>query len=365
MKREDKMGIRKLYRKQEEGKERRWAARISGKADWFRKKGDKEDKDEGERVAPDERKGGGGRRNQGGAREGGNPTGETKKKEREIETVIFVPHTPGGSLRKQLPEEDDRLTEMLGMKRVRFVERGGVSIAALLCRSNPWREQKCKRANCQICRGGKGGECHVESVVYQVECLRCKEALKRRVYIGETGRSGYERGVDHWNNWRRKHKGSFLHKHDMMEHDGKLGREEVVMTILSKPRKALSRQIEEAVRIAEEDERDLMNSKSMFRTNRIPRITIAMGDKVRMRRKDKEEEKKKREEEEREKANTRNVDGRECLWYGMEEESSDESREEEARDGGEIVGEETTEEAGTVESVEANIGRGAQKSRRK
>ena len=137
------------------------------------------------------------------------------------------------------------------------------------------------------------------------------------------------------------------------------------MTILSKPRKALSRQIEEAVRIAEEDERDLMNSKSMFRTNRIPRITIAMGDKVRMRRKDKEEEKKKREEEEREKANTRNVDGRECLWYGMEEESSDESREEEARDGGEIVGEETTEEAGTVESVEANIGRGAQKSRRK
>ena len=28
------------------------------------------------------------------------------------------------------------------------------------------------------------------------------------------------------------------------------------------------------------------------------------------------------------------------------------------RDGGEIVGEETTEEAGTVESVEANIGRG-------
>ena len=188
--------------------------------------------------------------------------------------MVFIPYTPGGELRKKLQEEDDNLTSMLGMKRVRFVERGGIGIAALLCRSNPWREQGCGRRGCQVCRGGKGGECRVESVVYQIQCMVCKEREKRRVYIGETGRSGYERGTDHWNDWRRKLKGSFLHKHDVLDHEGTLRPDDMVMTIVSKPRKALSRQIEEAVRIAGEEESDLLNSKSQFGNNRIPRITI-------------------------------------------------------------------------------------------
>ena len=50
----------------------------------------------------------------------------------------------------------------------------------------------------------------------------CKEKEKRRVYIGETGRSGYERGNDHWRDWKNKLTGSFLHKHDVLEHGGEL-----------------------------------------------------------------------------------------------------------------------------------------------
>ena len=89
--------------------------------------------------------------------------------------------------------------------------------------------------------------------------------------------------------------GSFLYKHEMKDHGGSLSKDSMVMTILSKTRKALSRQIEEAVRIAEEEESCLMNSKSMFGTNKIPRIPISMGDKVKVWRKDKEEEKKRKE----------------------------------------------------------------------
>ena len=32
-----------------------------------------------------------------------------EKDERQIETVIFIPYTPGGVLRKRMQEEDDKL----------------------------------------------------------------------------------------------------------------------------------------------------------------------------------------------------------------------------------------------------------------
>ena len=49
MKREDATGVRKMYRKQEEGKERRWAARLKDKADWFKKRGKSHEEDEEEK----------------------------------------------------------------------------------------------------------------------------------------------------------------------------------------------------------------------------------------------------------------------------------------------------------------------------
>ena len=61
MKREDELGIRRMYRRQEEGKERRWAARISGKADWFKVRNkEEENNDEGtSKTDSTEAKGGG------------------------------------------------------------------------------------------------------------------------------------------------------------------------------------------------------------------------------------------------------------------------------------------------------------------
>ena len=165
----------------------------------------------------------------------------------------------------------------------------------------------------------------MESVVYQIQCMVCKEERGlRRVYIGEPGMSGFERGEPHGSDWRNKLEGSSLYKHQMLQHDGKLEKDDMVMTIISKPRKALSRQVEEAVRIAEEEKERIINSKSMFGSNRIPRITILMGDKLKTKRKDQEKEREKAKLEKKEQEETVNRQGKECMGLKMEEEEEEE-----------------------------------------
>ena len=41
------------------------------------------------------------------------------------------------------------------------------------------------------------GKCRVEGVVYEIECQVCKKNGVRRVYLDETGRSVYERMLNH------------------------------------------------------------------------------------------------------------------------------------------------------------------------
>ena len=79
--------------------------------------------------------------------------------------------------------------QTLKLKRVKFVERGGNSIQGILCRSNPWKEKKCGDGECMVCRTEVKGDCRVESVVYEVKYTKCEVEGKRRVYVGETGRS--------------------------------------------------------------------------------------------------------------------------------------------------------------------------------
>jgi hypothetical protein len=181
-------------------------------------------------------------------------------------------------LRKRLQSEDDRLVETMGSRRIKFVERGGRTLESLLCRTNPWKERHCGREGCVICRSGKGGQCRTESVVYEVKCGQCeREGRGRKVYIGETGKSGYERMVQHWRSWRAKESDSFLWKHDSNVHGGRMEESQLVARIISKPKKALQRQIEEAVRILEEEPQALLNSKSGYGVNKIPRISVIMG----------------------------------------------------------------------------------------
>ena len=90
--------------------------------------------------------------------------------------------------------------------------------------------------------------------------------------------------------------------------------------------KALQRQIEEAVRIDEAEEGELMNSKKGYGTNKIPRIKILMGEDVRGRRDERDAERERREEkEQRERENKKREEnivweeGGECIWEVYDE----------------------------------------------
>ena len=66
---------------------------------------------------------------------------EMEEWEKDPEAVVFIAHTPGGELRKRLQAEEDQLAKTLGMRKVKFVERGGKSLQSILCVSNPWKKK--------------------------------------------------------------------------------------------------------------------------------------------------------------------------------------------------------------------------------
>ena len=74
------------------------------------------------------------------------------------------------------------------------------------------------------------------------------------------------------------------------------------MIVESTQTKALQRQVEEAVRIEEEEEGELMNRKKGYRSKKIPIIRIMIGEDMRGRRDERDREKReKKQEKEREK----------------------------------------------------------------
>ena len=64
-----------------------------------------------------------------------------KEDKRGFSNVMFIPHTQGGKLKKELQmlEYQLKLTD-----RIRYVEKTGASLANKLCRKDPWKAV-CKR----------------------------------------------------------------------------------------------------------------------------------------------------------------------------------------------------------------------------
>ena len=172
MRRNQEEGRRKMYRKQEEGKELRWAMKIKGKETWYKGK----NKEEGEDMEEDGRE----TRVGGGRYIGGiwwkevdkaNREEKNKREEKEKEPPSY---TPDGILKRRLQERDTKMVESMGLRKVKFIERGGRSVQGILCKSNPWKEKECGGKDCLVCKTEAKGECRVELVVYQVECGKCE-----------------------------------------------------------------------------------------------------------------------------------------------------------------------------------------------
>ena len=119
-------------------------------------------------------------------------------------------------------------------------------------------------------------------------------------YIGETNRSGYERGREHMAQYKNMDGGSHLLKH-YLKHHKNIGMEEMEIgrKIKSSFKSAIERQISEAVAISRADKEGviLMNSKAEYNRCKLPRLnTQSIEDQM----KEAEEEKKKEKEIEKE-----------------------------------------------------------------
>ena len=172
-------------------------------------------------------------------------------KDKKSETVMYVNATPNERLKKKI--------EQLAKKRrikVKVVERRGNTVKKLIQKSDPFSKVKCGENDCIICQGGMDVDCRKRGVVYEIECM---EDGCRKKYVGQTGRSLYERIKEHniYNERDRENENKPIARHSYEEHQGrriKFG-VKVIGNMYGRPTKRI---IGEAVYID-----DLMVSESM------------------------------------------------------------------------------------------------------
>ena len=145
-----------------------------------------------------------------------------------IESVMFVPHTPGGELARQLQKVEDSFSSMHNIGRVKIVERGGRRLKDILGKKDPWAPASCLRSDCMMCQSASKKKdsvktCHKESVVYLISCDRCKINKVKAHYVGESSRTGYLRGKEHYQGQQSQREENALCKHDWAHHQGAVG----------------------------------------------------------------------------------------------------------------------------------------------
>ena len=202
------------------------------------------------------------------------------KSEIQYKSVLFVATTPGGVLAKQLRQREAELNKN-NKERIKIVEKGGLKIKDILGSKNPFQKSKCIQKNCPLCTSSQFIEtsdeetkipCNTNNIGYEWTCLTCKEKNILKVYAGETGRSARIRGAEHVKDLEGEKPKSVLFKHKMTDHIN----EEVKfqMTITSKFKDALTRQVNEAVRISSVPEKNSLNSKSEFNHPPMARVVV-------------------------------------------------------------------------------------------
>ena len=185
-----------------------------------------------------------------------------------FDVPLFVPHTPNGELAKRMRKAEAQNHQ--GRKiRFKIVEKGGVTLENLLRRSNPWSEESCGREDCFPCKGGGGGTCWREGVVYALVCQECGEEVA--VYYGETGRNAYSRGKEHLEKLTAKDaENSVLWLHSVHHHQG---RDDVnyTMEVVKSYNEPLDRQLMERVKISNFKGEVLMNRRTEMGGVRVER----------------------------------------------------------------------------------------------
>ena len=192
----------------------------------------------------------------------------------QVKAVLFVPRTKGGELAKRLRTEEENLEGITGY-RLKIVERSGKQVRREFCKSNPWAGTPCQRTGCLVCEqeGGEGG-CRKRGILYKTTCLQCKGTDKEASYIGESARSGYERGLDHQRDYESMELDSHMMKHQILSHGELQEKLTFQMKILRVHTSAFMRQVHEAVAIEMNEKNNILNSKGGFNRCKLPRLSI-------------------------------------------------------------------------------------------
>ena len=147
---------------------------------------------------------------------------------------------------------------------IKVVEKSGTTIKQTLQKSNPFKEKHCKdKDNCFVCRTG-GTNCRKEGINYKITCDLCGA-----VYIGESGRNAYTRGLEHEREYRSKTTQSVLWRHESQCHSHEVTPPSFTMRVTAVNNgDPTMRQVLEGVQISNTPGDSLINNKSEWLSGR-------------------------------------------------------------------------------------------------
>jgi hypothetical protein len=158
---------------------------------------------------------------------------------------------------------------------VKVYERGGSKVGSI-AKVDPLKPDTCGRDDCFPCTSGGGGDCSKSSVGYRLECQKCPETNLSAKYDGESGGNGYTRGLEHQDGYDKKREVNPLWKHCEIQHNGE--KVDFKMICLKSFPSAFMRQVNEGVRIANTKADICMNSKAEFHQPSIVRVSAVLGN---------------------------------------------------------------------------------------
>ena len=226
-------------------------------------------------------------------------------KKNDIKGVINCPCTPGGELAKRIRAGEEELRGPTGYV-VKVVEKVGSKIIDMVHKTNPWRGEDCERDGCFHCKTkAKTGKlttqcCKKRNMVYETWCISCEEKAIKEIeeqddtdkekkakinnimkfkYLGESCRSTFERGFEHAHDLEQLNPKSHMLRHCIDQHQGvQLEEVEFGMKVVQYTRTSFERQILESVKIQENRNHHILNSKSEYNRCALPRLATKIGE---------------------------------------------------------------------------------------
>ena len=259
MVRTEMSGGRRVNRPRQDGEHERRMKRLTGKVSWFKTKKRKEDDEGGDSDNHHQRR---------------RPSRNNNTTQREVDTVLFVPHTPNSTMARAMQKAEDLFIKDRPGGKVKMVERAGVSLESALVNKNPWSSMGCQRDECFPCKT-KPGQCQRESCTYVIECGECMAGGVRAAYFGESAATLYRRGLSHQTLLNKRDERSVLFDHCKEYHDSEIV--EFNMKLESCHDSAFRRQLREATCIEFTNPDIKMNRRGEYGNQRIPRMTVQVA----------------------------------------------------------------------------------------